>query len=40
LNGRTAEENPEAVKELFGKGHELAAQSYIPEYTVTLEKDG
>ena len=40
LNGRTAEENPEAVKELVGKGHELAAQSYIHEYTVTLERDG
>jgi allantoinase len=40
LNGRTAEENPEAVKELVAKGHELAAQSYIHEYTVTLDKEG
>lgn len=40
LNGRTAEENVDAVKELVAKGHELAAQSYIHEYTVTLEKEG
>jgi allantoinase len=40
LNGRTAEENVEAVKELVAKGHELAAQSYLHEYTVTLDKEG
>ena len=39
LNGRTAEENVEAVKELVAKGHELAAQSYIHEYTVTMDKE-
>lgn len=39
LNGRTAEENEEAVKELVAKGHELAAQSYIHEYTVTMTKE-
>ncbi|HEY7243148.1 MAG TPA: polysaccharide deacetylase family protein [Xanthobacteraceae bacterium] len=39
LNGRTAEENPDAVKELVGKGHELAAQPYIHEYTVTMHED-
>ena len=39
LNGRTAEENEEAVKELVTKGHELAAQSYIHEYTVTMNKE-
>lgn len=39
LNGRTAEENAEAVRELVSKGHELAAQSYIHEYTVTMNKD-
>jgi allantoinase len=39
LNGRTAEENEVAVKELVAKGHELAAQSYIHEYTVTMNKD-
>jgi allantoinase len=39
LNGRTAEENVEAVKELVAKGHELAAQSYVHEYTVTMNKD-
>ena len=40
LNGRTAEENVDAVKELVAKGHELAAQSYIHEYTVTMDKEG
>jgi peptidoglycan/xylan/chitin deacetylase (PgdA/CDA1 family) len=39
LNGRTAEENEEAVRELVAKGHELAAQSYIHEYTVTMNKE-
>ena len=39
LNGRTAEENQEAVKELVAKGHELAAQSYLHEYTVTMAKE-
>src|ERR1700741_5431338 len=39
LNGRTAEENVEAVKELVSKGHELPAQSYIHEYTVTMDKE-
>jgi len=40
LNGRTAEENPEAVKELVANGHELAAQSYIHEYSLMLDKEG
>jgi peptidoglycan/xylan/chitin deacetylase (PgdA/CDA1 family) len=40
LNGRTAEENPEATKELVSKGHELAAQSYIHEYSLMLDKEG
>jgi allantoinase len=40
LNGRTAEENPEAAKELVSKGHELAAQSYIHEYSLMLDKEG
>ena len=40
LNGLTAEENVDAVKELVAKGHELAAQPYIHEYTVTLDKEG
>ena len=40
LNGRTAEENPEAAKELISKGHELAAQSYIHEYSLMLDKEG
>ena len=40
LNGRTAEDNPEAVKELVSNGHELAAQSYIHEYSLMLDKDG
>jgi peptidoglycan/xylan/chitin deacetylase (PgdA/CDA1 family) len=40
LNGKTAEENVEAVQELVAKGHELAAQSYIHEYTVTMDQEG
>ncbi len=40
LNGKTAEQNIDAVKELVAKGHELAAQPYIHEYTVTLDKEG
>ena len=40
LNGITAEQNVDAVKELVASGHELAAQPYIHEYTVTLDKDG
>lgn len=40
LNGRTAEENPEAVRELVLKGHELAAQPYIHEYSLMLDKEG
>ena len=40
LNGRTAEENPEAVRELVSKGHELAAQPYIHEYSLMLDKEG
>ena len=40
LNGITAEQNVDAVKEMVANGHELAAQPYIHEYTVTLDKDG
>ena len=40
LNGITAEKNVEAVKEIVANGHELAAQPYIHEYTVTLDKEG
>jgi len=40
LNGITAEQNVDAVKEIVANGHELAAQPYIHEYTVTLDKDG
>ena len=38
LNGITAEQNVDAVKELVASGHELAAQPYIHEYTVTLTR--
>lgn len=40
LNGRTAEENSEAAKQIVADGHELAAQPYIHEYAVMLDKDG
>jgi allantoinase len=40
LNGRTAEENPEAAKQIVADGHELAAQPYIHEYAVMLDKEG
>jgi peptidoglycan/xylan/chitin deacetylase (PgdA/CDA1 family) len=40
LNGRTAEQNVDAVREIVDKGHELAAQPYIHEYTVMLDKEG
>jgi allantoinase len=40
LNGKTAEQNVEAVREIVDKGHELAAQPYIHEYTVMLDKEG
>jgi allantoinase len=40
LNGKTAEQNVEAVGEIVVKGHELAAQPYIHEYTVLLDKEG
>jgi len=40
LNGKTAEQNSDAVKEIVAKGHELAAQPYIHEYSVTMDKDG
>jgi peptidoglycan/xylan/chitin deacetylase (PgdA/CDA1 family) len=40
LNGRTAEQNVDAVREIVDKGHELAAQPYIHEYAVMLDKEG
>lgn len=40
LNGKTAEQNVDAVKEIVAKGHELAAQPYIHEYAVTMDKEG
>jgi peptidoglycan/xylan/chitin deacetylase (PgdA/CDA1 family) len=40
LNGRTAEQNADAAREIVASGHELAAQPYIHEYTVTLDKEG
>jgi len=40
LNGRTVEENQEAAREIVAKGHEMAAQPYIHEYAVMLDKEG
>src|SRR4051812_1791760 len=40
LNGKTVEENQEAAKEIVASGHEIAAQPYIHEYTITLDKEG
>jgi peptidoglycan/xylan/chitin deacetylase (PgdA/CDA1 family) len=39
LNGKTAEQNVDAVKEIVATGHELAAQPYIHEYSVIMEKE-
>ena len=40
LNGRTVEENPDASREIVASGHEIAAQPYIHEYSITLDKEG
>ena len=40
LNGTTAEQNVDATKEIVAKGHELAAQPYIHEYAVMLDREG